>query len=36
MDVPIRQEYSRMCRNLNIILQIRGDSEWFAINVVDY
>ena len=23
-----------MCRNLNIILQIRGDSEWFAINVV--
>lgn len=25
-----------MCRNINGMLRIRGNSEWFAINVVDY
>ena len=23
-----------MCRNINVMLQIRGNSEWFVINVM--
>lgn len=25
-----------MYRNINIMLQIRGNSEWVVINVIDY
>lgn len=24
-----------MCRNINIMLQIRGNSEWVVVNVID-
>ena len=25
-----------MCRNINIMLQIRGNSEWVVIKAIDY